>query len=128
MWLPVPKCSRTSHALLLFFPPIATILATYAPDALVKSGFYNMATEVGIALHSQDSSASHDFVHYDSDPTPDYDADEPNTHGTECAGVVGMSTNNYCGVGVAHDANIGCESHLPGILAELCALNFHEQH
>ena len=58
----------------------------------------------------QDSSASHDFIHYDSDPTPDYDYDEPNTHGTECAGIVGMTRNSYCGVGVAYDANIGCES------------------
>ena len=57
----------------------------------------------------QDSSASHDFVHYDSDPTPDSNSEEPNTHGTECAGVVGMSNNSICGVGVAHQANIGCE-------------------
>ena len=60
----------------------------------------------------QDSSASHDFIHYDSDPTPDYDYDEPNTHGTECAGIVGMTRNSYCGVGVAYDANIGCELHV----------------
>ena len=59
--------------------------------------------------HSQDSQASRDFIHYDSDPTPDWNSEEPNSHGTECAGVVGMARNGICGVGVAHDANIGCE-------------------
>ena len=57
----------------------------------------------------QDSFASYDFAHYDSDPTPDYNSQAPNTHGTECSGVVGMSNNSICGVGVAHQANIGCE-------------------
>ena len=57
----------------------------------------------------QDSSASYDFIQDDNDPTPDYNSDEPNTHGTECSGVVGMSNNSICGVGVAHQANIGCE-------------------
>ena len=55
----------------------------------------------------QDSSASYDFVHYDSDPTPDTNTDEPNTHGTECAGEVGMAKNSVCGIGVAHQASIG---------------------
>ena len=48
-------------------------------------------------------------MHYDSDPTPDYNSEEPNSHGTECAGVVGMTRNDICGIGVAHHANIGCE-------------------
>ena len=61
-------------------------------------------------LHTtQDSSASYDFVHYDYDPTPDYDSEEPNSHGTECSGVVGMANNSICGIGVAHQAHIGCE-------------------
>ena len=61
-------------------------------------------------LHTtQDSSASYDFVHYDHDPTPDYDSEEPNSHGTECSGVVGMASNSFCGIGVAHQAHIGCE-------------------
>ena len=55
----------------------------------------------------QDSSASYDFVHHDSDPTPDTNTDEPNTHGTECAGEVGMAKNSVCGIGVAHRASIG---------------------
>ena len=41
-------------------------------------------------LHMQDQvPCSRDFVHYDSDPTPDYNSEEPNTHGTECAGMWG---------------------------------------
>ena len=40
-----------------------------------------------------------------SDPTPktgtDYD------HGTKCAGLVGMSKNNQCGIGVAFESQIG---------------------
>ena len=54
--------------------------------------------------------ASFDFVHRDSDPTPDYNADEPNRHGTSCAGEVGMAKgNDHCGVGVAYECNIGSE-------------------
>ena len=60
-------------------------------------------------LFPQDSSASHDFIHYDSDPTPDFNSEEPNSHGTECAGIVGMTKNSICGIGVAHHANIGCK-------------------
>ena len=57
----------------------------------------------------QDARASYDYIHYDSDPTPDnYYSDDPDSHGTECAGVIGMAkSNRYCGVGVAHEANIG---------------------
>ena len=60
----------------------------------------------------QDSSASYDFAHYDSDPTPDYSSDEPNRHGTSCAGEVGMARNSLCGVGVAHECKIGGMSSL----------------
>ena len=61
-------------------------------------------------LHTtQDSSASYDFINFDSDPTPDTNLQEPNSHGTECSGVVGMANNSVCGIGVAHQANIGCE-------------------
>ena len=61
-------------------------------------------------LFTQDSSASYDFFHYDSDPTPDRNSEEPNSHGTECAGIIGMVRNGICGVGVANRASIACES------------------
>lgn len=37
------------------------------------------------------------------------------SHGTECAGVIGMeANNNFCGVGVVHEAKVGgnCFIHL----------------
>ncbi len=62
----------------------------------------------------QDSTASWDFVDNDNNPTPDYSTDntgEPNSHGTSCAGEVGMARDNgVCGTGVAYDCNIGGES------------------
>ena len=30
-----------------------------------------------------------------------------NPHGTRCAGVVGASRNSSCGVGIAHECNLG---------------------
>lgn len=39
-----------------------------------------------------------------NDPTPSSSYDN---HGTRCAGVVAMEkSNNYCGVGVAHQATL----------------------
>lgn len=60
-------------------------------------------------LTPQDTYASHDFVYSDGDPTPSkYHGDEPDRHGTSCAGEVGMSKdNNNCGVGVAYGCKIG---------------------
>ncbi len=59
---------------------------------------------------SQDLTASWDFVDNDNDPTPDYSTNEPNSHGTSCAGEVGMARDNgVCGAGVAYDCNIGGE-------------------
>ena len=57
----------------------------------------------------QDSQASYDYLHYDNDPTPDnYYGEEPDEHGTSCAGEIAMvKDNNYCGVGVAYECNIG---------------------
>ena len=57
----------------------------------------------------QDSSVSYDYYNRDYDPTPDeYFGDEPDSHGTMCAGVIGMAKSNArCGVGVAHHARIG---------------------
>lgn len=58
-------------------------------------------------LSDQDASASYDFVWYDNDPTPDENSDEPNSHGTSCAGEVAMGRNCSCGIGVAHGCSIG---------------------
>ena len=60
-------------------------------------------------MFNQDSGASYDFVHNDSNPTPDnYYGSEPDSHGTMCAGVIGMAKGNgRCGVGVAYNAHIG---------------------
>ena len=57
----------------------------------------------------QDSFASHDFIHYDSDPSPDAPDDsssEPNSHGTSCAGEIAMVKNSRCGVGVAYNSKV----------------------
>ena len=60
-------------------------------------------------LYIKDSSASYDFVHHDDDPTPEkYSGEDPDDHGTMCAGVIGMVKNNHhCGVGVAYNAKVG---------------------
>lgn len=60
----------------------------------------------------QDSKASWDFTEDDNDPTPSQPSksDEPNSHGTNCAGEIAMvKDNNKCGVGVAYESSIGCE-------------------
>ena len=52
--------------------------------------------------------ASYDYIHDDNDPTPDEYGSTPDSHGTKCAGVIGMAKNNrQCGVGVAYESNIG---------------------
>ena len=75
--------------------------------------FSGLMLELNVAnIYIQDPSASYDFAHHDSDPTPDYSSDEPNRHGTSCAGEVGMARNSLCGVGVAHECKIGGTSFL----------------
>ena len=81
----------------------------------------------------QDSWASYDFVAGDYDPTPTkYSGDEPDSHGTSCAGEVGMvKDNNNCGVGVAYQCKIGGlkidlgETH---DVSESSALSYKENH
>lgn len=53
-------------------------------------------------------SASHDFVNNDDDPTPEpsSSSDEPNSHGTGCAGEIAMLNNSKCGVGVAFQSKV----------------------
>lgn len=52
--------------------------------------------------------ASYDFNDDDGDPSPRYDPQDLNNHGTRCAGEVAMAANNRnCGVGVAYEARIG---------------------
>ena len=62
-----------------------------------------------VSRNIKDPRASWDFVNNDGDPTPDnYFGDEPDSHGTECAGQVGMvKDNGKCGVGIAHNSRIG---------------------
>jgi len=58
-----------------------------------------------LIISFQDSYASYNFVETKNDPSPTsvYDS-----HGTSCAGEVGMRRdNNYCGVGVAYNCNLG---------------------
>lgn len=61
-----------------------------------------------LAINLQNSLASYDYIHYDYDPTPDhYYGDEPDEHGTSCAGEIAMVKNNgRCGVGVAYESSI----------------------
>lgn len=52
-------------------------------------------------------SASWDFGHNDSDPSPDDPTSEVAYHGTSCAGEVAMVKDNaVCGVGVAYASQI----------------------
>ena len=51
----------------------------------------------------QDVQASRDFIDHDSDPTPT----GSDSHGTACAGVIGMARNGVCGVGVAPGTSLG---------------------
>ena len=46
-------------------------------------------------------------MHFDLDPTPDFNDGVLDSHGTQCSGIVGMANNSVCGVGVAYQANIG---------------------
>ena len=46
---------------------------------------------------------SYDFTTNTSDPSPFHG----DNHGTECAGVIAMTKNDLCGVGVAFDCKIG---------------------
>ena len=52
----------------------------------------------------QDPVGSHDWVDpEDNDPTPQNSDD---SHGTSCAGEVGMAKNSKCGIGVAYRSKI----------------------
>ena len=51
---------------------------------------------------TQNAQLSFDFIGNDSDPTPE----KGHAHGTECAGVIAMSKNKYCGIGVAYDSTL----------------------
>ena len=62
-----------------------------------------VALSIAYVMFPKDQSVSHDFTTDTSDPTP-FRGDN---HGTECAGVVAMSKNTLCGIGVAFDSKIG---------------------
>lgn len=67
----------------------------------------NMVSLLHVSAWPQDPSASYDFVWNDRDPTPDENEEEPNSHGTSCAGEIAMSRDCSCGVGVAYGCSIG---------------------
>ncbi|KAJ1521904.1 hypothetical protein ONE63_002240 [Megalurothrips usitatus] len=55
-----------------------------------------------------DPEISYDVDDGDRDPSPRYDPNASNAHGTRCAGEIAMRANNRkCGVGVAFNARIG---------------------
>ena len=57
---------------------------------------------------AQDWTASLNTVDGSSDPSP---SSYYNNHGTSCAGIIAMEkSNDHCGVGVAHHANLGGQS------------------
>ncbi|XP_059160096.1 neuroendocrine convertase 1-like [Physella acuta] len=65
------------------------------------------------------ANVSHDFFDNDTDPTPRYDNENSNNHGTRCAGVVSMMADNHiCGVGIAFNSNIGAIRVLDGALTK----------
>lgn len=50
---------------------------------------------------------SFDFINRDNDPTPRFSLFSIQTHGTKCAGIVGMAKDNgKCGVGVSYNSKI----------------------
>ena len=60
-------------------------------------------------VHLQEANDSYDFVNSDSDPTPKVDifSRTKESHGTGCAGIIGMKKDNHkCGVGVAYHAKL----------------------
>lgn len=79
-----------------------------------------------------DPEASWDFNGDDDDPTPRYDEENYNKHGTRCAGEIAMVANNsMCGVGVAYEAKIGGIRMLDGTVTdslEANALSFNHKH
>ncbi|KAK9874872.1 hypothetical protein WA026_005686 [Henosepilachna vigintioctopunctata] len=70
-------------------------------------------------IGNYDSEISYDCNEEDDDPTPRYDEDGTNNHGTRCAGEIAMMANNKkCGVGVAYNANIGGIKVLDGLVTD----------
>ena len=56
---------------------------------------------------TQDSSASYNYIESVTDPSPYSIFD---SHGTSCAGEIGMARDNsYCGVGIAYNCKLGGE-------------------
>lgn len=59
-----------------------------------------------MCITRQDEAASYNFIEFINDPTPANPSRQ--THGTSCAGIIAMQRDTgMCGVGVAHQANIG---------------------
>lgn len=71
-----------------------------------------LANEISLlyAVTLQISSIHNDFLDHDTNPFPESRKGVRDSHGTHCAGVVGMEKgNSKCGVGVAYNSFItGC--------------------
>ncbi|XP_046400379.1 neuroendocrine convertase 1-like [Ischnura elegans] len=67
-----------------------------------------------------DPEISADVNDEDYDPSPHYNTNNTNSHGTRCAGEIAMVANNkLCGVGVAFNAKIGGVRMLDGMVSDL---------
>ncbi|XP_071450351.1 neuroendocrine convertase 1-like [Hetaerina americana] len=67
-----------------------------------------------------DPEISLDVNDEDNDPSPHYNTNNSNSHGTRCAGEIAMIANNkVCGVGVAFNAKIGGVRMLDGMVSDL---------
>ena len=84
---------------------MSTKISRPAVKALISSWIVRSLPKIPL----QDSFASFDFIHNDSDPTPDppdSSSGQPNTHGTNVAGEIAMIKNSKCGAGVAFNSSI----------------------
>ncbi|GAB1606479.1 proprotein convertase subtilisin/kexin type 4-like isoform X1 [Argonauta hians] len=83
-------------------------------------------------LKNYDPGASFDVNGNDHDPSPRYDDNNENRHGTRCAGeVAAEANNNICGIGVAYNARIGGVRMLDGFVTdavEAKSLNLNPQY
>ncbi|KAG4091876.1 hypothetical protein H8356DRAFT_951657 [Neocallimastix lanati (nom. inval.)] len=76
------------------------------------------------------AAGSYDFNSHSNDPIPKKNDDH---HGTRCAGEIAAGKNDYCGVGVAYDAQVSGVRILSGTLSvsdEAASLNYdyHNNH
>ena len=95
------KRQNYSQCMYYFYKPVVMIY----PSLILR-----ILSHKFVLIHEciQDPFASFDFIHNDSDPTPDppESYDHYNTHGTNVAGEIAMIKNSKCGAGVAFNSSI----------------------